>query len=104
MRIKDKQKLFDAITKIGYKETEILLINFLDGEAIIDDEDFKYILYWFNHWYNKGEYQSDIQSVISFIQANTYTNPSKNTKKTTFEVTDKFREEWKAKFGSYPIE
>ena len=75
MNKKQKQELFDAITNIGYKETEIRIMEYLEGKAIQPDEDFMTILAWFNLWYNKGEFESELQSVISFIQTNTYTNP-----------------------------
>lgn len=100
MNKKQKQELFDAITNVGYKETETKLLQYLGGEEIQQtDNDFMTILAWFNLWYNKGEFESELQSVVSFIQTNTYTNPSKNTKKTKIEITDDFRNQWKEKFG-----
>ena len=99
MNKKQKQELFDAITKIGYKETEIKLISYLGGEAIQPDEDFMTVLAWFNAWFNKGEFDNELQSVISFIQTNTYVNPSKNTKKVRTEISDEFRIAWKDKFN-----
>lgn len=99
MNTKQKQELFDAITRTGYKETELKLMAYLSGADIQPDEDFMTILAWFNYWYNKGEYENDVQSVIRFIQTNTYTNPSKNTVKSKNEITDDFRRRWKEQFG-----
>jgi len=99
MNTRQKQELFNAITNIGYKETEIKLIEYLNGDEIQPNDDFMTVLAWFNLWYNKGEFDSDLQSVISFIQTNTYTNPSKNTKKVRTTITDDFRRQWKDKFG-----
>ena len=102
MTKKQKQEIFDAITKIGYKETEIKLMSFLNGEEIEYEPTFMTILAWFNLWHNKGLYNGDLQSVISFIQTNTYSNPSKNTKnKPKFRPEDskEFRTEWEKRFG-----
>jgi hypothetical protein len=104
MNRKQKQELFDAITRVGYKETEIKLLQYLSGEAIQPDNDFMTILAWFNLWFNKGEYINEIQSVVSFIQTSTYTNPSKNTEKVRNEITNDFRIEWKKRFGTDIIE
>ena len=99
MNKKQKQELFDAITRVGYKETETKLLQYLSGDPIEPDNDFMTILAWFNLWFNKGEYLNEIQAVVSFIQTSTYTNPSNNTKKVSNEITNDFRRTWKEKFG-----
>jgi hypothetical protein len=99
MNKRQKQELFDAITSVGYKETEIRLLQYLNGDAIQPDDNFMTILAWFNLWFNKGDYENELQSIVSFIQTNTYTNPSKNTKKVKTEISDDFRKAWKEKFG-----
>jgi hypothetical protein len=104
MTKKQKQEIFDAISKIGYKETEVKLMNYQNDGEIIPDEEFMTILAWFNLWYNKGNYENDLQAVISFIQANTYTNPKDSSKKKKeTPLTKDFIEEWVKKFGSEPI-
>lgn len=102
MNQKQKQEIFDAISKVGYKETEIKLMNYLNGGEVEFDYDFMTIMAWFNLWYNKGEYDNDLQSVVSFIQTNTYKNPSGKKKKEA-PMTDEFIKEWTNKFGSAPI-
>lgn len=104
MNTKQKQELFDAITRIGYKETELKLMAYMSGEEITPDDDFMTVLAWFNLWYNKGDYDNDLQSIISFIQTNTYTNPKNANKKSKNKITDDFRKQWKEKFGIDIIE
>jgi|688.fasta_scaffold772307_1 hypothetical protein len=102
MNKKQKQELFDAITIVGYKETELFLLDYLNNKEFdLELEDnHKTIIAWFNLWYNKGIYQTETQSVISFIQANTYTNPYNNTKKSSSpEDRQEFRNKWQEKFG-----
>lgn len=104
MTLKDKQELFDAITAVGYKETENLLLKYLGGEFVNLDDNSKTIFAWFNYWINRGEYTSDLQAVVSFIQTNTWKNPSKKSNATEFKITNKFKEDWKNKFGKDFIE
>lgn len=100
MNKKQKQELFDAITSIGYKETETKILQYLAGEVVEQDEKFMTILSWFNVWYNKGEYLSEMQCVVSFIQTNTYTNPSNNNKSKKKKIIDEdFKKRWLEKFG-----
>ena len=104
MNKKQKQEIFDAISKVGYKETEVKLMDYLNGGEVEPDYDFMTIMAWFNLWYNKNEFDSDIQAVVRFIQTNTYTNPKDNNKKKSSKpLTNEFIDEWTKKFGSAPI-
>ena len=103
MKKKQKQEVFDAISRVGYKETEVKLMNYLNGGEVEFDYDFMTIMAWFNLWYNKNEFDSDIQAVVRFIQTNTYTNPKDNSKsKSDKPLTNEFIEEWTKRFGSAP--
>ena len=110
MNIRQQRNLYKIIKELGVEQTEYLLHSFIeddDFELYFEDEQsllFMAFSGWFNNKVLQDENDTNETIVKGFIQYNLDKGSKNFEKKRRFEITDDFREKWKAKFGSYPKE